>query len=136
MRGGSGRNGASYEDAVTGVYVDLTNPQDNSGEAANDSYAWVQDLHGSAFADVLLGDHKVNYLYGNAGNDMLNGRSGDDVLEGGAGADGLSGGSGVDTASYAGAAGGEPFIWQRLQTNRGNAFWDSAIAERKGVVLG
>ena len=125
MRGGSGRNGASYEDAGGAVYADLINSGDNSGEAAGDTYAWVQDLHGSALNDTLLGDGRVNFLFGNGGNDTLNGRAGDDFLEGGAGADGLVGGGGVNTAAYSLAGG--PVVADLVLPfrNQGDALGDS-----------
>lgn len=125
MRGGSGRNGASYEDAGGAVFADLINSGDNSGEAAGDTYAWVQDLHGSAFNDTLLGDGRVNFLFGNGGNDTLNGRAGDDFLEGGAGADALVGGGGVNTAAYSLAGG--PVVADLVLPfrNQGDALGDS-----------
>ncbi|WP_129586250.1 calcium-binding protein [Sphingomonas montana] len=59
----------------------------------------------SSFADEVIGDARVNTLYGGQGNDLLyglanndllDGGSGDDLLDGGAGADGMTGGAGDD----------------------------------------
>lgn len=103
--GGAGRDLADYSRAVSAVTVDLVNGG-SRGEATGDSYASVEDVDGSAFDDVILGDGGSNVLSGRAGNDDLRGRGGDDVLRGGAGADQLDGGAGFDTASYFEAAHG------------------------------
>ena len=100
------------------------------GDAAGDILKDVENLIGSAFDDVLIGDDKINYLFGGAGDDKLFGggnpdptflkntydtRLNGDVLEGGAGADWLdSGGAGgavvhgmvLDMASYVSSTAG------------------------------
>jgi Ca2+-binding RTX toxin-like protein len=69
----------------------------NTGDAAGDTYSNMENLLGSAFADVLVGSTGANVIDGGAG---------DDTVEGLAGADTLKGGAGVDTASYAHANAG------------------------------
>ncbi len=93
--GGSGIDTASYAGAVTGVAASLAQPDTNGGEAAGDAYEGVENLIGSAFADVLTGQSGANRLDGGIGAD---------TLSGGAGADTLVGGEGNDTASYAASA--------------------------------
>ncbi|MDF0546459.1 calcium-binding protein [Sphingobium sp. H39-3-25] len=65
-----------------------------------DSLANIENLSGSGFDDVLIGDDKNNDLReaasGPRGNDILVGRAGDDTLWGGAGNDILIGGAGAD----------------------------------------
>jgi Ca2+-binding RTX toxin-like protein len=94
--GGSGTDTASYAHASTAVTASLTtglSGVSNSGDAAGDTYSSIENLLGSAYADLLVGD---------TGNNSINGGAGNDTLEGLAGADTLDGGTtGNDTASYA-----------------------------------
>lgn len=72
---------ASFEHLEQGVNANLATGVATSG-SDTDTMSGIENLRGSAFADILTGD------------------SGDNLLEGGAGADTLIGGTGVDTASY------------------------------------
>ena len=89
--GGDGKDTASYAGATSGVVASLVDQTANVGDAAGDVYSSLENLTGSAYDDVLIGDAGVNVLQGGAGND---------TLTGGAGADVLSGGDGVDWALY------------------------------------
>ncbi|WP_428683480.1 hypothetical protein [Reyranella sp.] len=80
--GGAGFDYASYFNATTGVTASLANATINTGEAAGDTYAQIEGLTGSVFADILVGN------------------GGDNWLLGGGGADQLDGGAGFDTAGY------------------------------------
>lgn len=114
LDGGSGYDTATYQNATSGVTASLASGG-TVGEAAGDSFAAIERLVGSNFADTLtgtsggdvleggIGDDK---LYGGAGNDTLLGgagadqlyaEAGGDILDGGAGADLLVGGLGSDT---------------------------------------
>ncbi|MBL9075801.1 MAG: hypothetical protein JNJ68_19105 [Tabrizicola sp.] len=113
LDGGLGRDRAIYRDAATGLVADLELPVRNSGDAAGDSYASIEDLEGTAFYDTLGGDAQANAIYGLDGNDRIEGRlgndslyggEGDDTLSGGEGADRLDGGNGFDIASFETAA--------------------------------
>jgi Ca2+-binding RTX toxin-like protein len=53
-----------------------------------------EDLEGSAFDDILIGDHKTNVIDGGAGNDVIRGGGGRDELIGGEGADRCNGAKG------------------------------------------
>jgi Ca2+-binding RTX toxin-like protein len=90
LDGGAGTDTAVYGGAA-GVTVDLAAGTGSGGDAAGDTLTGIENVTGSQFADVLVG---------NAGANRLNGRFGADVLRGGAGADTLDGGFDVDTASY------------------------------------
>lgn len=118
--GGAGSDTVAY-DASFSVRADLLAPTTNTGDATSDSYFSIENLDGSSFDDILLGDNKANViggnlvhdlasgndqLFGRGGNDQLFGYDGDDILDGGAGADALDGGSGINTASYATATRG------------------------------
>ena len=109
LDGGSGIDWASFEESDAGVTVNLADGTATGGDAEGDEISNVENLVGSAHADVLTGDGLANTLHGmdgdddlrgNAGDDMLSGGAGADVLTGGAGADRLDGGAGVDVASY------------------------------------
>ena len=74
----------------------------------------VENVTGSDFDDVLLGDDGPNVLRARIGvdlldgrgdNDVLHGGSGDDLLAGGPGDDTLVGNNGVDVADYSSAPG-------------------------------
>lgn len=85
-RGGS--DTVSYAGNIVGVQVDLAANTAVGGDATGDSFAGIENLTGSAFADILTGD------------------AGDNVLTGGLGRDELYGGAGFDYASYASATAG------------------------------
>ncbi|MGH0282511.1 calcium-binding protein [Sinorhizobium meliloti] len=95
--GGGGNDTASYVTASGGVLASLIAPATNTGHASGDSYYNIENVIGSGYGDILVG---------NAAANILNGGDGNDTLVGGAGADKLYGGNGVDTASYADAVAG------------------------------
>ena len=57
-------------------------------------------LIGNGGNDTLSGNNGDDVLYGNDGNDTLNGQNGNDILIGGVGNDSLNGGAGDDTYVY------------------------------------
>jgi Ca2+-binding RTX toxin-like protein len=100
--GGSGVDRAGYTVETGGMTVDLEQGRayktalgfDSDPDA--DTLANIEDVAGSAYADILKGDGNANLLIGNGGNDTLLGRGGNDVLLGGNGNDELLGGDGDD----------------------------------------
>lgn len=78
LDGGAGFDIASYQSAASAVTVSLA-AGTASGGAGNDSLARIEQLIGSAYADVLIGDNADNTLLGGAGNDMLDGGGGRDA---------------------------------------------------------
>jgi Ca2+-binding RTX toxin-like protein len=96
INGGAGRDWACYDDAAEGVYVVLITGAGYAGEAAGDVLIEIENLSGSAFADVLIGDSGINYINGNGGNDLIFGLDGIDVLHGGLGDDQIWGGTARD----------------------------------------
>lgn len=90
INGGAGVDIADYSGAGAGVTVSLATGQ-ASGGAGADSLVSIEEVRGSAHADVLTGDANDNVLRGNGGIDTLNGGGGADLLV--AGAPGETGGA-------------------------------------------
>jgi hypothetical protein len=90
LYGGRGADTADYRSAAGGVVVELWRSlASNDGDGGADVVINIENLFGSAFADILTGDNEH-----------------DNVLRGGAGNDGLYGGGGSDTADYSDAPSG------------------------------
>jgi Ca2+-binding RTX toxin-like protein len=109
VNGGHGSDWIDYSGSLSGVTVNLVTGTGSGGDAQGDTLFDIENVSGSAFADVLVGTAGDNLLWGNdgndqlfggAGNDQLLGSDGNDALRGGAGADHLSGGAGTDTVYY------------------------------------
>jgi Ca2+-binding RTX toxin-like protein/uncharacterized protein YegL len=113
--GGEGTDTAAYTQSAQGVTVNLGNGTGSGGEAQGDSLFGIENVEGSAqadilygngFANVLSGGDEADRLFGFTGMDVLSGDRGNDRLEGGDDADILIGGDGIDTAIYAQSAQG------------------------------
>jgi hypothetical protein len=89
--GGGGVNTLTFATAPTGVTANLA--AGTASASGNDVVHNIQDLAGSSFNDVLVGNAQANSISGGAG---------DDTITGGAGNDTLDGGSGIDTAVFSG----------------------------------
>ena len=109
LDGGEGEDWVSYQWSDEGVSIDLAEGTAEGGHAQGDVITNIENLNGSAFADVLRGDGNANRLdggggddrlWGAGGNDVLVGGEGDDWLLGSTGADQLNGGAGFDVLSY------------------------------------
>ena len=98
LSGGPGSDTASYAQAAGAVDVRLgAAAARNDGDGATDVLTGIENLIGSAFNDLLVGDAGGNSLSGGAGRDTLLGMDGDDRLVGGAGvANQMQGGRGDD----------------------------------------
>lgn len=107
--GGAGIDRAHYGDSALGLVADLLIPANNTGLAAGDSYAGIENLQGSLGNDTLRGDHGNNMISGARGDDVIDGRGGNDFLIGLDGADVLAGGAGDDTLF--GGAGADRFVF-------------------------
>ncbi|KQW83051.1 Ig-like domain-containing protein [Brevundimonas sp. Root1279] len=111
LSGGPGSDTASYAQAAGAVDVRLgvTGTARNDGDGATDVLTGIENVTGSAFNDLLVGDAGANILSGGDGRDTLLGMDGDDVLIGGAGlANQMQGGRGNDR--YVVAAVGDSII--------------------------
>jgi Ca2+-binding RTX toxin-like protein len=118
LDGGNGNDTATYSSAGSAVTVNLgTAGAQNTGGAGTDTLTNIENLTGSAQADILTGDGNANVLEGGLGNDTIDGGGGVDTATyinatsgvevnltssspqatGGAGNDMISGGAGADT---------------------------------------
>ena len=87
LDGEGGTDTLSYAGSASGVAVNLATGTVSGGDAQGDTIASVENVLGSAQADVLVGDGSANRLDGGAGADTLSGAGGADTLTGGAGDD-------------------------------------------------
>jgi Ca2+-binding RTX toxin-like protein len=77
-----------------GVQVDMWSAMTATGTGGVSN---IENLTGTGYADVLIGNSSANVIKGLGGNDILLGTTGNDTLYGGAGNDILIGGDGTDT---------------------------------------
>ncbi len=96
LAGGLGEDSAVYWSIAGPINVNLVTGK-VSGAAGNDQLSGIEDVYGTAYDDVLVGDARNNQLGGSDGNDTISGGAGDDLLYGGAGNDSVAGGDGDDT---------------------------------------
>lgn len=80
MDGGLGNDWADYSASDNWVAVSLTAQQGLFGHAQGDMLTNFENLHGSAFNDILVGDGNANILHGGAGADAMDGEGGIDWL--------------------------------------------------------
>jgi Ca2+-binding RTX toxin-like protein len=97
LDGGDGIDTASYSGSAAAVTVDLRSGTGAGGDAQGDTLQNIENIIGSALADILQGSGAANAISGGAGNDLINGYAGNDVL---------NGGDGIDTVYYDGSAAG------------------------------
>ena len=90
LNGGAGTDTVRYATSMA-VTVNLGINTATGGEAQGDTFIGIENVVGSQFNDILIGDSGAN---------KLEGLNGDDFLRGGAGADTLIGYAGIDTADY------------------------------------
>jgi Ca2+-binding RTX toxin-like protein len=109
LDGGEGNDRASYTTASSGVTVNLLNASLNTGEAAGDTFISIENIYGSIYDDVLVGDAGDNDLIGLGGNDQIIGTNGDDRLYGNEGDDRLTGGR--DDDDLFGGDGNDTFVF-------------------------
>lgn len=98
--GRTGTDTVTYAASSSGVVASLTTGLPGiaqTNDAAGDTFANIENLTGTSYADTLIGD---------AGANTLAGGSGDDVLEGLGSGDAFIGGADTDTVSYAHSSAG------------------------------
>jgi len=95
--GGAGLDLVRFAGSTSGVKVDLAAGTGSGDDAEGDTYTGIENVIGTHYNDVLIGDAATNSLAGGLGNDRLVGGDGNDTLLGDAGYDNLFGGRGDDT---------------------------------------
>lgn len=80
--GGDGVDSADYFNADQNIKLDLVKQWRNDGAAINDYLLNIENITGTRFDDIILGNAKDNLLIGVNGNDVLKGRGGDDIIRG------------------------------------------------------
>lgn len=115
LNGSAGRDTVTYLDAEFGVRADLSNGQRQDTGWSYDLISNVENLSGSTFDDVLLGNAEANEISGGDGADKLRGEAGDDLLLGGAGTDYLHAGDGNDLLD---GGAGDDIIYARYGDDR------------------
>ena len=85
--GGDGLDTVSYDNATSGVSIDLRHARQHTGSAGVDTLTGIENIIGSSGDDHLIGSSGINVLSGGGGADTIEGGDGSDVLSGGAGAD-------------------------------------------------
>ena len=124
LDGGPDNDTAVYIYSSAGVRVDLSRGGGQWGDADGDKFVRVENVTGSRFSDVLIGDRGDNVLSGysrssggalagdelrgNEGNDRLFGGWYNDTIWGGAGADYIDGGGGDDCFIYSSVSDSTP----------------------------
>ncbi len=121
LNGGPGLDTISYENAPSGVTIDLCHTSFTTVDG-NDSISNFENLTGSQFDDVMRGCANTVIIYGLGGNDTISGRGGNITFFGGDGNDTLRGLGGSDT--LVGGRGDDSLSGQggndRLFGNEGN----------------
>lgn len=133
INGQDGLDTISYECFNAGVYVDFNvlggwSWDPTAKSIYGDSITNVENVTGTSFADIIVGDAGNNIVRGLEGADQLYGSDGDDVLDGGLGADYLDGGAGIDTASYERAFQGVVISLADMVATNGDAQDDTFVS--------
>jgi Ca2+-binding RTX toxin-like protein len=97
--GGDGIDTVSYAGEASGVTVTINTARELT-PGVWEFLNGIENLTGTARADMLTGDGATNVLNGGGGNDRLNGAGGNDRLIGSTGVDRLTGGAGADRFAF------------------------------------
>jgi Ca2+-binding RTX toxin-like protein len=108
--GGEGLDLVGYWYSAEGLTIDLLDPSQTTGDAADDSFDSIEGLGGSFQDDILRGTDGANLLMGERGADLLDGRGG------------------LDTASYRWASAGVTVDLADGASNTGDAAGDVLVS--------
>ena len=112
LDGGAGSDTADYSSESAGVYVrldygwetDIANMLTssltdgiNNGSIEHDDLVSIENITGTDYDDIIVGDGEANIIDGGDGADFLFGEAGNDILYGGSGIDNIFGETGDDT---------------------------------------
>ena len=113
MIGGEGNDTAVYTTSHKGVSINLQKGTAKGADATGDTLISIENLKGSVYNDILVGDGGDNVLVGRNGADRLKGNEGQDTLDGGYGNDVLI--SENDGNVLIGGAGSDVFDLSRVE---------------------
>lgn len=85
--GGEGEDGTTYLDSPAEVFINLETGKGSSGDAEGEKLINIEDVQGSKYNDILIGNDSKNNLDGSVGDDRLTGNGKADVLDGSEGND-------------------------------------------------
>jgi len=126
LNGGSGLDTADYTGSSGAILARLNKGTVSDGDGGTDTLVDIENITGSGFNDVLIGDTGANVLTGGDGDDRLDGGGGTDRLVGGNGNDSYT----VDSADdvVVELAGGG--------LDRINASWNCTLPENVEYLVG
>ncbi|MBW8726403.1 MAG: calcium-binding protein [Inquilinus limosus] len=135
LAGGAGIDTVSYAGSAIGVVLNLATGASSGGDAQGDTLTGIEQVLGSAQADILTGDADANTLWGMAGDDVLTGGGNGDALKGGAGNDRFvytalsdSAVSGIGKDTIADFAGGDRIDLSAIDADGNSANGDTAFS--------
>ena len=108
LYGGTDFDSTTYVTSRGGVDVNLKTRSASGGDAEGDRLRSIENVQGSAFDDVLVGNSVANLLDGFRGDDFIIGGAGADTLEGGLGDDIIFAGGDGDTLNGGGLINSSP----------------------------
>jgi hypothetical protein len=112
--GGAGTDTVSYANAAGGVVVDLSGGFALDPVTLETDFLFsIENIAGSPFGDILIGDGGMNVLQGGAGDDALAGQGGADVF----------------SYSFDVAAGGETFSFTQFFAAHGGQVVNGEVAD-------
>lgn len=100
LDGGDGDDFISYAQSAGPVSINLAVGTAAGADAAGDVFVNFENIAGSGFDDLLVGDDGRNTILGGAGDDRMDGGIGADLLRGDSGSDRILGGNGRDIFQY------------------------------------
>ena len=95
LDGGSGVDTIDYSASIA-VSVNLATNANTGGDAQGDKLTHIENVIGTGFNDIIIGNVAANVLTGGAGADTLDGGAGNDTIFAGLGNDNIFGGFGFD----------------------------------------
>jgi Ca2+-binding RTX toxin-like protein len=130
-----GSDTVDYSHATSGVTADLLNSTSNTGAAAaGDVYVSIENLRGTAFNDVLIGDGNNNVLEGGLGNNTLDGGGGFNTASYEHATAGVTVSLAVSGPQITGGAGTDTLM--NIEALRGSSFDDTLTGNGSGMLEG
>jgi len=120
LEGGDGIDTVTYENDIAGINVNLTTQTVADGFGGTDTVLNIENVVGSEFADVIVGDAQDNNLSGGAGNDILLGAAGADFM---VGTSATTGGTGEIDRLIGGSADGVRDVFSIVESGTNNVFY-------------